>query len=77
MFIPNTPVLLLYVTGQFAERDVSPIFVATIPERVESLPERERISPVAVARFIWRFAMFPVAVAILELIVTSCPVIVQ
>ena len=51
IFIQNTHVELLYVSGQFAERDVSPIFVATTPERVE--------------RFVVRVIIFPVAVAIL------------
>jgi predicted RNA-binding protein len=55
--IENTPVVLLYERGSSAERDVSPIFVATTHERVERLPER--------------VAMLPVAVAILELIVMS------
>ena len=77
IFIPKTPVVLLYVSGPFAERDVSPIFVATVPERVLrfpervfTFPERVRILPVAVARlafvvlrFVVSVAMFPVAVA--------------
>lgn len=32
--IPNTPVVLLYVSGQFAESAVSPILVAMAHERV-------------------------------------------
>jgi hypothetical protein len=81
--IENTPVVLLYERGPRAEREVSPIFVATTPERVARLalvrarlPERvftvhERVAmlPVAVARFVWRVTMFPVAVARLEFVV--------
>lgn len=36
----NTPVRLLYERGQTAERDVSPIFVATTHERVLTVPDR-------------------------------------
>ena len=56
ILMPKRPVVLLYVIGQLAEREVSPIFVPRIPER-------DRISPVAVARFVKRVAIFPVAVA--------------
>jgi hypothetical protein len=69
--IENTPVVLLYERGQSAESEVSPIFVATTPERVvrlalvsARLPERvftihERVAifPVAVARLVVRVAM--------------------
>jgi hypothetical protein len=62
--IENIPVVLLYERGPSAEREVSPIFVATtpervarfvlvsarLPERVFTLPERVAILPVAVAR---------------------------
>ncbi len=76
MFIPNTPVRLLYVSGQFAERDVSPILVATTPERVARFPERVAMFPVAVERFVFVVErlfvsprMFPVAVARFEFVV--------
>jgi hypothetical protein len=58
----NTPVVLLYERGQRAESEVSPIFVATTPERVERLA-------LVVARFPERVDIFPVAVARLELVV--------
>ncbi len=35
--MPNTPVVLLYVRGQTAEREVSDILFATIPESVARL----------------------------------------
>jgi hypothetical protein len=54
--IENTHVRLLYVSGPTAERAVSPIFVATTPERVvrfvfvsARLPERVEIFAVLVA----------------------------
>lgn len=57
IFIPNTPVKLLYVRGPFAESDEREILVATthervfrLPERLNTVPETERIFPVAVAR---------------------------
>ena len=34
----NAPVVLLYASGAEAERAVSPILVATVPERLEILP---------------------------------------
>jgi len=65
--IENTPVKLLYESGQFAERAVSPILVATTPESevrlelvVARFPERVAMLPVAVARFalvVARFAL--------------------
>ena len=63
ILILKSPVPELYVSGPFAEREVSPILVATTPERVFRFPERVAIFPVAVARFCWRVRMFPVAVA--------------
>ncbi len=57
VFIANTPVRLLYMRGPFAERDVREILLATtqesvfrLPERLNTVPESERIFPVAVAR---------------------------
>jgi len=53
----NTPVRLLYVRGQRAERAVSPIFVATVvvrvarePEIVFTVPESEVRLELVVAR---------------------------
>jgi len=45
IFIPNTPVRLLYVTGPFAERDVREILVATTHERVFTVVERVFTEP--------------------------------
>ncbi len=80
VFIPNTPVVLLYVSGPFADRDVSPILVATTPERVARLPEIELIFPVAVLRFVFvverfvvRVEIFPVAVAMLLFMIERDP----
>jgi hypothetical protein len=56
ILIPNTPFVLLYVSGPFAERDRREILVArthesvsmvvqrvlTVPERLNTVPERER-----------------------------------
>jgi hypothetical protein len=81
--IENTPVVLLYERGQSAEREVSPIFVATtherearfvfvsarLPERVFTVHERVAIFPVAVARLELMVTSWPVIVAILELVV--------
>ena len=76
--IENTHVRLLYARGPIAERAVSPIFVATTPESVARLavvsarfPERVFTVVVRVERLPESVAMFPVAVAIFELIVTS------
>jgi hypothetical protein len=52
--------------GHSAERLVSPIFVATVPESVVRLV-------LVVARFPERVAIFPVAVAILELMTEIVP----
>jgi hypothetical protein len=71
--IPNIPELLLYVSGHDTERLVSPILLATILERAERFPEREKILPVAVARFELVVARFPEKVAILLLIPTIVP----
>jgi hypothetical protein len=76
--IENTHVVLLYERGPSAEREVSPIFVATTHERVERfvlvsarLPESVAILPVAVARLefvvlrlVVRVAIFVVFVAV-------------
>jgi hypothetical protein len=55
ILIPNTPVVLLYVSGPRAESAVSPILFATVPERerrsefvVTSDPERIQIFAVFV-----------------------------
>ena len=58
----KSPVPELYVSGPFAEREVSPILVATTPEREERFPEMVFI-------FHERVEIFPVAVARLELVV--------
>jgi hypothetical protein len=70
--IPNTPVALLYVRGPRAERAVSPILFATVPESerrsefvVASDPERVAIFPIAVARLPERVPMLPESVLIL------------
>jgi hypothetical protein len=74
--MPNTPVRLLYVSGQFAESDVSPILLATVPEREVRFPERVFTVAISVERFhesVFRFhervEIFPVAVARLALVV--------
>jgi hypothetical protein len=86
--IENTPVILLYERGPRAEREVSPILVATTPDRVERfvlvsarLPERvltvhERVAmlPVAVARLVVSVAILPVAVARFVVSVAILPV---
>ncbi len=78
IFTPNTPVRLLYVSGQFAERDVSPIFDPIATPRVPRFPERVRKSdeskeklafvaarePEIVERFVVRVEIFVVFVAI-------------
>lgn len=80
IFIQNTHVELSYVSGQFAERDVSPIFVPTVVPRFAKFPERVRRSdeseekfefvvarePETAARFVLRVAIFPVAVVTSE-----------
>ncbi len=78
VFIQNTPVRLLYVSGQFAERAVSPIFDPIAAPRVPRFPERVRKSdaseeklafvaardPEIFERFVVRVEIFVVFVAI-------------
>jgi hypothetical protein len=85
--IENTPVVLLYEREPSAEREVSPIFVATtherearfefvsarLPERVFTVHERVAMFPVAVAIFEFVVARLVVRLVILVVLVAVCP----
>ncbi len=78
--IPNTPVVLLYVSGPRAESAVSQILFATVPERerrsvlvVARSPESVAISHTAVARFELVVAREPERVQIFAVFVVICP----
>jgi hypothetical protein len=69
MLIPNTPVVLLYVSGPRAESAVNQILLATVPERVERLllvvardPESEKIFEFVAVRLPERVHILPVSV---------------
>ena len=68
ILIPNTPERLLYVRGPSTEREVSDIFVATSPLRVETVHESELTVPERLTRF-------PLSVLILPVTEESVPVI--
>jgi hypothetical protein len=72
--IENTPVVLLYARGQIAEREVSPIFVATTHERVAILPVAVARLEFVVARLVVRVVMFVVFVAVWPERVAMLPV---
>ncbi len=59
ILIPNIPLLLLYVRGPFAESDVSQIFVATTPLKLNRFLERVLRLPDNVLKFVVRLNRFP------------------
>jgi nucleoside diphosphate kinase len=78
--IENTPVVLLYTSGQTAERDVREILVATTPERDARLAfvrarfhERVFTLPESVFTVVVKVARLPERVAIFAVLAAVCP----
>ena len=69
----NTPVRLLYVRGQRAERAVSPIFVATVVVRVAREPDIVLRFPERVETFVLVVERFPERDTIFASVVVTRP----